>query len=406
MNDALHEETGREGAGDRQGQQASASSHGGSGRTPYARAMDNLRFSDKQKEDMMSEITTRYAFQTAGAASPDTTVSGAAAFGATPTGATAPRAATTSTRRPMTRRSFIALASAATLTAAAAGVALATGLGAVDIDDVLCHFFGESSANSGLAGSVGTTLGLSASDGGVTITADAIVGCSNAFAVFFSMTKDDETAFDVPTSTGGEPSFLFLRRDIEFGQTIGEWRGGGRNYDDNPNDNALQFLITCATSESLGDSIDIHLEDLTVFVAGERDEHGNTLTSTIAEGAWDFTIPLQFESPTLSLEPGATLAVRNIEAIVTGGTLTPVSITIDFDVVTTPDPDIYQLDQMEYDVEFMSLPISLALSDGTIIEVYVPFTEETANSLDAGWWSDRLGAGSSMGSPSSEQRTA
>ncbi len=75
------------------------------------------------------------------------------------------------------------------------GTAYATGTLASAADS-LAAVFGAGPAQTELIDQIGRPIGASCTSNGITITADAIIGMRNAYAVVYTIEKDDGTAFD------------------------------------------------------------------------------------------------------------------------------------------------------------------------------------------------------------------
>ena len=150
----------------------------------YKSELDRLAFTPAQKEDMAARLC-----------------------------AAAQRSADAPKPRRRSRSAVIAVAVAACL-CVAAGATGATKLAG----DVFVPVFGA--ANTEIVNKIGHPIGASATDGGVTITADAIIGDAHHYAIVYTIAKADGSAFDFDTSDTVGDGILplsFDRQDTELG---------------------------------------------------------------------------------------------------------------------------------------------------------------------------------------------
>jgi hypothetical protein len=106
-------------------------------------------------------------------------------------------------RRPLLRTALIA----ACLTAALAVTAGATGV-LKSAAEAFAPIFGGSAAQTEIIDKIGYPVGASDTAGGVTITADAVLGDQYNAAIVFTITRDDGTAL-LPAGT--EDAMLLVR---------------------------------------------------------------------------------------------------------------------------------------------------------------------------------------------------
>lgn len=108
------------------------------------------------------------------------------------------------TRRPIRRTVLIAAAAVLVL---AVGTAGATGI-LKSAAEVFAPIFGGSAAQTEIIDKIGYPIGASDTAGGVTITADAVMGDAYNAAIVFTITRDDGTAL-LPAGT--EDAMLLVR---------------------------------------------------------------------------------------------------------------------------------------------------------------------------------------------------
>ncbi|MBS5479407.1 MAG: hypothetical protein KHY83_12205, partial [Coriobacteriia bacterium] len=273
-------------------------SHSPSSASPYVRAMSALRLSPTEKEALVNTLVAQHL--SAGAAVSPQNHSSAQPSSPEKSSSPTPaaRASRTRTHSAVSRRAFVGLAAAATLTAAAAGIAAATGLTSVDVPDLIARVFSRSQIPGGpvgpdgapvyfpdpaqdaaaTAGSSdelpGAPIGVGASSGGVTITADSVIGDRNVAIIVFTAAKDDGSPFDELgiDSMPGSPELLFQGSNITFDDeaAMQNWGYMTTTYDADPNDNALQLICAIHTESPLvGATVNARFVDLAAM--GERD---------------------------------------------------------------------------------------------------------------------------------------
>lgn len=232
--------------------------------TAYRSDLDQLSFTDEQKARMAARLAEAAsadpigiptAYETApNASAEDTGEAAPAEILELPVAradqpsriATGRRQARPFARRPKAHRIAAALGIAVLLTVGG-GTAYATGTLA-RAADTLAAIFGAGPAQTELIDRIGRPIGASCTSNGITITADAIIGMRHAYAVVYTIEKDDGTAFDELTmnENGGYNLFLegggsinaltALRLGVNGGY------GSSHTFDADPADNAIQLV--------------------------------------------------------------------------------------------------------------------------------------------------------------------
>ena len=212
--------------------------------TAYRSDLDQLSFFDEQKARMAARLaeaasgTAEAAVQCESAASKILELRGADG-----TRDAARRACHPMARRNGTRRVAAALGIAALLTIGG-GTAYATGTLARAADS-LASVFGTGPAQTELIDRIGRPMSASCTSSGITITADAIIGMSHAYAVDYTIEKDDGTAFDEIMMSENGRCNLFLEGGgninaltaLRFGVQGGHV--GSYTFDADPSDNVI-----------------------------------------------------------------------------------------------------------------------------------------------------------------------
>ena len=277
--------------------------------------------------------------------------------------AQAARKAQARPRRPLLRTALIAacLTAALAVTAGAAGVLKSAA-------EAFAPIFGGSAAQTEIIDKIGYPVGASDTDNGVTITADAILGDPYNAAIVFTITRDDGKPFDY---TGNEYGYLPLRfgsDDADFG-ILGGSHGGSYFLDQDPGDNAIQWVVTRSSDTPLiGRTVKVTMEDLCAW----DDATGST---PILEGKWALKFDAAYEDASVTLGGGETFAQDGLTFTVDGVTLSPVAFKVDY----TADSEIPQRESgsgqlSEEDIReqaryFENVEVLLTCTDGTVIDL-------------------------------------
>lgn len=130
---------------------------------------------------------------------------------------------------------------------AAAAACLTIGAGAAEVaTGAVSDFFAPllGTAHTEIIDSIGYPIGVSDSDAGVTVTADAIIGDTNSICVVFSLEKEDGSAWDPDLDVKAlhfeDSTFDF---DVEKDNPDG-WGAHGSSwfFDETPGDSVIQFV--------------------------------------------------------------------------------------------------------------------------------------------------------------------
>ena len=131
----------------------------------------------------------------------------------------------------------------------AAALLMTMGVGAAvtltPAGEVFASVFGNSPAQTEIVDRMGVPIGASDTSGGVTITADAIIGDTYSYAVVYSIARDDgqPLAEDLTPLGGGDGPLplTFDQADTDIGM-LGGSHGTAYFYDADPADNAIQYV--------------------------------------------------------------------------------------------------------------------------------------------------------------------
>lgn len=190
-----------------------------------------------------------------------------------------------SRRRPIKRVLAVVCAAAVVLTVGAGAVY--TGLAS----DAFAAVFGT--AHTEIIDQIGRPIGVSDTDHGVTITADAILGDRHNLNVVFTLTKDDGTAWNLSDTD----NLLFEHSDLWLAR-LGGSHGGAWFVDQDPSDAQLQYVIQTTIDDEKGipmGNAKAELRDLYVYdmQSGQR--------QLLVSGKWILRFDVQYEDSSVSL---------------------------------------------------------------------------------------------------------
>lgn len=307
----------------------------------YTEALDGLRFTEETKRGMAANLVAAVREQERNAEVADFPTASDTVRQASDTRRQAPdtRRQVSDTIPTVRKRSPLRLVAAFVgilfaLALGVGGIAYATG-NLVGFDELFGQLFGGS-ADPQATQSVGHTVVGSANDAGITITADAVLGDSQNFAIVFTITKDDGTPFDISGATDSGLLPYSLDSDLDVPHSIFEaWgmTGSAYFYDADPSDNSIQLVetrtIDSADVTLLGKTVTVRLSNLMRF-----DENGAGETW---DGRWTFSIPIDYEDTSIEFTAGQDIEVNGMSAHITRLTVSPVAFHIDYTVDALPD---------------------------------------------------------------------
>ena len=298
----------------------------------YKTAMDTLRYTDEQKA-----LLAEHAAQAA-------------------------RKAQARSHRPLLRTALIA----ACLTAALAVTAGATGI-LKSAGEAFAPIFGGSAAQTEIIDKIGYPIGASDTAGGVTITADAILGDAYNAAIVFTITRDDGTAL-LPAGT--EDAMLLVRGGGADLNIPGGTHGGSWFVDEDPADNTVQLIQTISADVPLNDcTATAKFDDLWMW----DEESGEAVP--FAEGTWKLRFNVQYEDTSVTLGGGETFTQNGLTFTIDAVTVSPVAFKVDYSVdreVQWSDSGSGQqseADSREVQRYFEHVEVLLTKTDGTVIDL-------------------------------------
>lgn len=299
----------------------------------YKKEMSQLRFTESQKK----------------------TLAEAAASAA---GKTAKR------RRPVFRTALIA---------AVMAVVLAVGSSAAGIlpepIDVFAPLFGGAVAQTEVIDKIGHPIGASDSDGGITITADAIMGDEYNAVIVYTVSRDDGERF-FPEGESLDNRMLMIGGFGGASWARGGAHGGAWFVDEDPEDDRVQYVETVSSDVSLTKgTARAEFEDLTYW----NDETGET--EVLYAGKWKLRFEVDYEDCSVRLGGGETFSQDGINFTIDEVSVSPIAVrvayTADDEVVWSDAPSGRQdpEDARQTQRYLENVEILLTKTDGTVIDL-------------------------------------
>lgn len=318
----------------------------------YKEAMGRLRFSEEEQRQILRNLTLAHDGEQT---EPLSSVQ-------------LPPRATRGGRLPL--RYAAACAAALLLVVGIGGGAYASGT-LMGVNALIDDLFGGPPAQTQVVDRIGRPIGASASSNGVTITADAIVGDRANYAIVFTISKDDGTAFEgigalenglLPLGFSG-PSGILV-------DGMNSANGSSFFYDADPADNAIQYVEKMSVSSDgdniIGRTAHIELKDLSMFADNGR--------HIIGEGTWRMKFEIDYEDTSVELASGQEFDLNGMSATIDSASISPIALTLKYTVLGTMSWNGQGsgklLDHNESQMDrFLSFPIVVNMKDGTIIEL-------------------------------------
>lgn len=259
--------------------------------------------------------------------------------------------------RPLRRLAAAGIAAALIFSVSVAGATGALG----DVGAAFSAIF-KTSAATQVIDQIGYPLGATATDSGITITADAILGDTYSYAVVYTIQREDGAPLvgeDILAQRANPENDALPLAFQSYDTVLQGYRGGSYArtwfYDADPSDSAIQFveLRTGSTPLEAG-SFTARFQNLQVY---DKDYVSRT---TLARGSWTLTFQLDFEDSSRTLPGNQGFTLDGAQAVLNSVTLSPLSIQADYTVYSSGDPSIDWLEP---------LTMSITYTDGTTLDL-------------------------------------
>ncbi|WP_257183656.1 DUF4179 domain-containing protein [Corynebacterium cystitidis] len=205
------------------------------------------------------------------------------------------------------------------------GVAYGTGT-FESVHNFAAEIFGAGAEQFGTLELIGQPIGASASDNGVTITADAVIGDERNVAIRYTIAKDDGTPFNnLPDAfDDGILPLGFKSHHTHFRPGMNSQSGSISFYDEDPTDNTIQMVEQYRVSGDIdlkAATAVVELQDLWVPFPDDV---------LITEGSWKLKFKLDYQPISVPLTINQARAQSDPEVTITSATLSPLGVSVDY----------------------------------------------------------------------------
>lgn len=213
----------------------------------------------------------------------------------------------------------------------AAALVLSIGAGATGVfksaSDAFAGVFGPT-ADTEIIDQIGHPIGASDTAGGVTVTADAILFDGYNYLISYTLEKEDGSAFDCTKNPDtGLYDLYWKRSDSTIGRGVDGASGSSYFYDENPSDNAIQYVETMSYNDAVqtGGTVKITLHNLQEF-------SNDGTESTLVKGTWSLKFKLDAGNSAKELPAGQTIEVNGLSASVDKVVISPIGYHVVYTV--------------------------------------------------------------------------
>ncbi len=267
-------------------------------------------------------------------------------------------------RRPVFRTALIA---------AAMAVVLVVGTSAAGIlptpTEVFAPLFGGAVAQTEVIDKIGRPIGASDSDGGITITAEAIMGDQYNAVIVYTLTRDDGERF-LPEGKSLDETHLMMG-----GYGGASWVKGGAHgsswfVDEDPEDDRIQLVETASSNVAMTKgTANASFEDLQYWNA-ETEQ-----AELLYPGKWKLRFEVDYEDCSVRLGGGETFSQDGLTFTIDEVTVSPIAVrvayTADEAVVWSDAPSGRQSeeDARQSQRYLENVEILLTRTDGTVVDL-------------------------------------
>ena len=267
-------------------------------------------------------------------------------------------------RRPVFRTALIA---------AAMAVVLAVGASAAGIlpspAEIFTPLFGGAAAQTEVIDKIGRPIGASDSDGGITITAEAIMGDQYNAVIVYTLTRDDGERF-LPEGKSLDETHLMMGGYGGASWVKGGAHGGSWFVDEDPEDNQIQLVETASSNVAMTKgTANASFEDLQYWNA-ETEQ-----AELLYPGKWKLRFEVDYEDCSVRLGGGETFSQDGLTFTIDEVTVSPIAVraayTADEAVVWSDAPSGRQdpEDARQSQRYLENIRILLTKTDGTVVDL-------------------------------------
>ena len=170
----------------------------------------------------------------------------------------------------------------------------------------------------------------------------------HAYAVVYTIEKDDGTAFDELTMNENGAFNLFLEGGGSINALtalrLGVKGGYGSSYtfDADPSDNAIQLVemmsLTGSDSSLVGETLHFDTSKLLYFPEGKQADGRDLPAETLATGDWSMSFKIDYEDLSVDLPAGQTFTVNGNNAVMNELAISPLGADVTYTVDALDGP--------------------------------------------------------------------
>lgn len=206
----------------------------------------------------------------------------------------------------------------------------------VSVSDAVAGIFGAGPASTEVIDKVGHPIGAAQSCNGVTVSADAVIADRQNYAIVYSISKDDGTAFEgLEANEYGYLNVLNEGQSTDIAGLYSPFDGGGQGayggsyfYDADPTDNAIQMV----------EQMSVQSGDRTLMGRTAHAQFGNFRMTgdsyenapVMAAGDWNLSFVINCEDTSVEVAADRAFGTPSGEALMTGLTVSPIAVTVEY----------------------------------------------------------------------------
>lgn len=206
----------------------------------------------------------------------------------------------------------------------------------VSVSDAVAGIFGVGPAPTEVVDKVGHPIGAAQSCNGVTVSADAVIADRQNYAIVYSISKDDGTAFEgLEANEYGYLNVLNEGQSTDIAGLYSPFDGGGQGayggsyfYDANPADNAIQMVeqMSAQSGDRTLMGRTAHAQFGNFRVTGDSYENAPVM----AAGDWNLSFVIDCEDASVEVAADGAFGTPSGEAVMTGLTVSPIAVTVEY----------------------------------------------------------------------------
>lgn len=258
-----------------------------------------------------------------------------------------------------------------TIIAAALATALLVGAGATGVlqsaADAFAPILGATAAQTEVIDKIGRPIGASATDNGITITADAIIGDEYNACIIYTISREDGTAL--------LPEGIAANQLLLGGFCGASWGRGGSHgtayfIDSDPTDHTLQYVETVSSDVPISHgTAKAELENLSYL------DNDTGKAVPLFEGRWKFRFDVNYEDTSVLMGNRETFAQDGMTFTIDQVSISPVAVrvayTVDSEVQWSNAASGKESDQDSRETKryLENVEILLTKTDGTVLDL-------------------------------------